>query len=69
MLNPDLRKILKDKTSRYSLVRAVAKRARELTDDEVTREKCGDEKPVTCALEEFMEEKLKIVEPEEIRNI
>ena len=28
MLNPDLRELLKNKTSRYSLVTAVAKRAR-----------------------------------------
>lgn len=69
MLNPDLRKILKNKTSRYSLVRAVAKRAREITQDEQLAEKCGDEKPVTVALEEFMSEKLEIVEPAEIRDI
>lgn len=69
MLNPDLRKILKEHTSRYSLVRAVAKRAREITVDDDLREKCGDEKPVTYALEEFMDGKLEIIEPEEIRDI
>ena len=69
MLNPDLRKILKEKTSRYSLVRAVAMRAREITDDDKLRDDCGDEKPVTYALEEFMDGKLEIVEPEEIRDI
>lgn len=69
MLNPDLRKILKGHTSRYSLVRAVAKRAREITVDEELAAKCGDEKAVTYALEEFMDGKLEIVEPAEIRNI
>ncbi|MGN1417740.1 MAG: DNA-directed RNA polymerase subunit omega [Acutalibacteraceae bacterium] len=69
MLNPDLRLILKEHTSRYSLVRAVAKRAREITSDDVLREKCGDEKPVTVALEEFLDGKLEIIEPEEIRDI
>ncbi|MGN0467177.1 MAG: DNA-directed RNA polymerase subunit omega [Acutalibacteraceae bacterium] len=69
MLNPDLRLILKEHTSRYSLVRAVAKRAREITADDVLREKCGDEKPVTVALEEFLDGKLEIIEPEEIRDI
>lgn len=69
MLNPDLRKILKDHTSRYSLVRAVAKRAREITEDEELNEICGDEKAVTYALGEFMDGKLEIVEPEEIRDI
>ena len=33
MLNPDLRNVLKDKTSRYSLVIATAKRAREIAED------------------------------------
>lgn len=69
MLNPDLRVILKEHTSKYSLVRAVAKRARQLTEDEELAGKCGDKKPVTCALEEFLDGELEIVEPEEIRDI
>ena len=69
MLNPDLRIILKEHISRYSLVRAVAKRAREITSDEDLREQCGDEKPVTMALEEFLDGELEIIEPEEIRDI
>ena len=69
MLNPDLRELLKNKTSRYSLVTAVAKRAREVSEDKVLSEKCGTEKPVTYALDEFLSGKLEIVEPEEIRNI
>ena len=31
MFNPDLRNVLKNRTSRYSLVSAVAKRAREIS--------------------------------------
>ena len=69
MLNPDLRVILKEHTSKYSLVRAVAKRARQLTEDEELAAKCADKKPVTCALEEFLDGELEIVEPVEIRNI
>jgi len=69
MFSPDLRKLLKDHTSRYSLVTAVAKRAREIVNDEELKEKCGTRKPVSYALDEFLDEKLKIVEPEEIRNI
>ncbi len=69
MLNPDLRGILKNNTSKYSLVRAVAKRARQLTEDEALAEKCADKKPVTYALEEFLDGDLEIVEPEEIRDI
>ena len=69
MLNPDLRDLLKNKTSRYSLVIAVAKRAREITDDPTLREKCGTDKPVSYALDEFLAGDLKVREPEEIRNI
>ena len=69
MFNPDLRDLLKDHTSRYSLVTAVAKRAREVADDKELKEKCGTEKPVTFALDEFLDGELEIVEPEEIRDI
>lgn len=69
MLNPDLRELLKNKTSRYSLVTAVAKRARVVAEDPVLREKCGTEKAVTYALNEFLDGELIISEPEEIRNI
>lgn len=69
MLNPNLKEILKDKTSRYSLVIAVAKRAREISEDTDMAEKIGTEKPVTYALDELIDGKLQIVEPEEIRNI
>lgn len=69
MLNPDLRNLLKNNTSRYSLVTAVAKRARDVSEDPILNEKCGTEKAVTYALDEFLEGKLEICEPEEIRNI
>ena len=69
MLNPDLRTLLKDKTSRYSLVTAVAKRARQITETPELRERCGTEKPVSYALDEFLAGDLSIKEPEEIRNI
>ena len=69
MLNPDLRELLKDNVSRYSLVCAVAKRARFIAEDPELREKCGTKKPVTYALIEFFAGDLKIREPEEIRNI
>lgn len=69
MFNPDLRDLLKDHTSRYSLVTAVAKRARNITEDKELKEKCGTEKPVSYALDEFLDGELQIIEPEEIRNI
>lgn len=69
MLNPDLRELLKNNTSRYSLVIAVAKRAREVSENPVLCEKCSTEKPVSYAFDEFLSGKLEICEPEEIRNI
>lgn len=69
MLNPNLKEILKDKTSRYSLVIAVAKRAREISEDKDMVEKIGTEKPVTYALDELIDGKFEIIEPEEIRGI
>ncbi len=69
MLNPDLRDLLKDNTSRYSLVTAVAKRARVVSETPELNEKCGTEKAVSYALDEFISGKLIISEPEEIRNI
>ena len=69
MLNPDLRNVLTGKTSRYSLVIATAKRAREIA--EVAEEK-GEiivEKPVTLAVNEFIDGKYVIEEPEDIRDL
>ena len=69
MLNPDLRDLLKDHISRYSLVTAVAKRARTITEDPVLSEKCGPENPVSYALDEFLARKFEIKEPDEIKDI
>ncbi len=67
--NPDLSGILKDHTSRYSLVIATAKRAREISEK---ADENGDiliEKPVSLALNDFVNGDYVLVEPEEIRNI
>ncbi len=75
MLNPDLRTILKNHLSRYSLVTATAKRAREIAIENEENKKLSldkvvsVEKPVTIALNEILEGKYTIVEPEEIRDI
>lgn len=69
MFNPDLRNVLKNKTSRYSLVTAVAKRAREIAGDAQENGEILEEKPVSLALDEIVEGKIEVVEPEEIRNI
>ena len=69
MFNPDLRNVLKDHTIRYSLVTAVAKRAREISADAQENGEILTEKPVSLALDEIITGKLEVVEPEEIRNI
>lgn len=69
MFNPDLRNVLKNRTSRYSLVTAVAKRAREIAAEAEEKGEILDEKPVSIALDEIISGKYEVVEPEEIRNI
>ena len=67
--NPDLSPILKDHTSRYSLVIATAKRAREISEEAEKNNEILLEKPVSLALQDFISGDYVLVEPEEIRNI
>ena len=69
MFNPDLKNVLKDHVSRYSLVTATAKLAREISDQALEDGEIITEKPVSLALDELVEGKYVIVEPEEIRDI
>lgn len=69
MFNPDLRGILQNHLSRYSLVTATAKRAREIAEEAEDKKIIMTEKPVSVALEEILNGDYVIVEPEEIRNI
>jgi len=59
MLNPEFADVLQEGQSKYSLVIAVAKRARIIAEDFPEQTK----KPVTQALEEIREKKYKMVEP------
>lgn len=67
--NPDLSGVLKNRTSRYSLVIATAKRARAISDEAIEQKESLIEKPVSLALHEFINGDYVLVEPEEIRNI
>lgn len=69
MFNPDLRDVLKNNVSRYSLVTAVAKRAREIALAAEENSEILEEKPVSLALDEIITGKIEIVEPDEIKNI
>ncbi len=75
--NPDLRNLLEtedgNQVSRYSLVTATAKLARQISDE--TNEKPVDErkniteKPVSVALGKLLDGEYKIEEPIEIREL
>ncbi|MBE6799917.1 MAG: DNA-directed RNA polymerase subunit omega [Ruminococcaceae bacterium] len=69
MLNQDLSKVLKGHISRYSLVTATAKLAREISDKNLEDKVITTEKPVSDALDQLLAGDYKIVEPEEIAHI
>ncbi len=69
MFNPSLKKVLSNRLSRYSLVIATAKRAREIAEEAEENGEIIVEKPVSLALDDIIQGKVKIIEPEEIRNI
>ena len=54
MFNPDLKNVLKDHVSRYSLVTATAKLAREISDQALDDGDIMTEKPVSLALDELV---------------
>ena len=68
MFNPDLKKLLKNCNSRYSLVVGTAKRAREVRDEAIAREEHVDVKTVSTAIDEILDGKYVIDEPEEIKS-
>ena len=68
MFNPDLRKVLANNQSRYSLVTAVAKRAREISSEAQENGEILNEKPVSIALDEIINGKFEVVESEELQN-
>ena len=58
MLNPSLINLLEDGVSKYTLVVAVSKRARQLIDGSSPMVETISNKPVTIALEELLAGKL-----------
>lgn len=68
MFNPDLKKMLKNVNSRYSLVVGTAKRAREIRDEAVENDTILNEKTVSTAIEEIWDGKYLIEEPDEIKS-
>lgn len=68
MLRPAVCQILKNNESYYSLVIAVAKRAREITDEACEGENALEEKPVKTAVDEFAAGEYKIIEDASLKN-
>ena len=68
MINIDLKPLLKGGISRYSLVVAVAKRSREIADEAKEDGEILVEKPVSLAIDDFLEDKYAIRESDEISN-
>jgi DNA-directed RNA polymerase subunit omega len=62
MFNPGLRKVLANNTSRYSLVTAIAKRARDISSEAQENGEILNEKPVSIALDEIINGKYELVE-------
>lgn len=67
MFNPDLTQVLEKYDSRYTLVAATAKRAREIAAQAEEDGIILDDKPVSLALDEIIEGKIEIVENSEIK--
>lgn len=57
-------KMLNGEENKYPLAVAVAKRAREITDDILLKGEIVEEKPVNIAIEELRSHKYAIVEPD-----
>ncbi len=68
MFNPDLKKMLNNVNSRYSLVIGTAKRAREIRDEAIEKHEQIDVKTVSTAIDEISEGKYVIDEPEELKR-
>ena len=68
MLRPSSSQILKNGESTYSLVIAVAKRAREIIDDAYSEKLIINKKPVGTAVEQFANGEYKLVEDPSLRR-
>lgn len=64
MFKPSIDDMMSGKKSRYALVIGVAKRAREIVDEDDTGLNTATEKSVNLAIKDFKEHKYEIIEPE-----
>lgn len=69
MLRPCVSELITKNESYYSLVVAVAKRAREIADELYDNNQILEEKPVKTAVEEFAKGKYKMTEDPSLHTI
>jgi DNA-directed RNA polymerase subunit omega len=62
MIKPIADLILSPEQSRYSLVIAIAKRARQIAEDAEKNKVILDDKPVQMAVEEYQSHKIRMIE-------
>lgn len=62
MLKPNIDELMKKVDSRYTLVMVVAKRARQLIETQEQLIETESKKPISIAVEEFYEDKVKYFE-------
>ncbi len=68
MLRPSSSQILKNGESNYSLVIAVARRAREIIDEAYEEKAVIDEKPVKTAVEQFAKGEYRLCEDPSLKK-
>ncbi len=68
MKNTNIKKLMENCNSRYSLVAATAKRARQIQDDANEKEERLQEKAVTMAIEEIESGKYVVEEPDSLKS-
>lgn len=68
MLRPAVSQLITKNESYYSLVVAVAKRARQIADDLYSNNQMLEEKPVKTAVEEFASGKCRLVEDPALKH-
>ena len=68
MFNPDLRDVMEEVSSRYALVSAVAKRAREISAEAKEEGETLSNKAVSIALDEIINGDVKVIEVDDENN-
>ena len=65
MIYPSINKLMEKVDSKYTLVIATAKRAREIYQTGITFTECDSDKPVTVAINEIYENKVSFKNPDQ----